>query len=446
MTAEIAILNKTAVALAADSAMTISAGHKQEKIFDTADKLFELSLLNPIGIMIYNGMSFMGIPLPVVIKEFRAECSSFNCVQDAAESFLNFLQKVGENSPASAHEMAIVSIVQPLLEKIADDFKDDFFDQINLAQTAEKDASKTNAGENSSSDAFEEAGNRAFENIVSKLERRIERYPAGEFVGNSGIVFDSSVNEQLENLVDAMSVPFPASGRERILNLIKNILKSSYFSPGRTGLVIAGFGEAERFPTLVSYEIDGMVCGKLKFKKSNFHDIDRDGDKAVVLPFAQKEMVDRFLYGLDDEIQKNIRNFCRKTVGTISQSIVDSLNFGNEDDRVKLLERAKEAEKTFLENLQSGGFEQIIATSKGEIEEMVEFMPKPELAKMAEALIDLTSIKRRVSKGMETVGGPVDVAVISKSDGFVWIKRKHYFPAELNTRYFGRTKSNTSEG
>jgi hypothetical protein len=28
---------------------------------------------------------------------------------------------------------------------------------------------------------------------------------------------------------------------------------------------------------------------------------------------------------------------------------------------------------------------------------MVEFMPKPELAKMAEALVNLTSIKRRVS-------------------------------------------------
>ena len=32
----------------------------------------------------------------------------------------------------------------------------------------------------------------------------------------------------------------------------------------------------------------------------------------------------------------------------------------------------------------------------------------------------------------ETVGGPIDVAVISKGDGFIWIKRKHYFSTELN--------------
>lgn len=38
--------------------------------------------------------------------------------------------------------------------------------------------------------------------------------------------------------------------------------------------------------------------------------------------------------------------------------------------------------------------------------------------------------------GEETVGGPVDVAVISKGDGFVWINRKHYFKPELNTQFF----------
>jgi hypothetical protein len=36
----------------------------------------------------------------------------------------------------------------------------------------------------------------------------------------------------------------------------------------------------------------------------------------------------------------------------------------------------------------------------------------------------------------ETVGGPIDVAVISKGDGFVWIKRKHYFVPELNHHFF----------
>jgi hypothetical protein len=36
------------------------------------------------------------------------------------------------------------------------------------------------------------------------------------------------------------------------------------------------------------------------------------------------------------------------------------------------------------------------------------------------------------------VGGSVDVAVISKKDGFIWIKRKHYFQPDKNYHFFNR--------
>ena len=55
---------------------------------------------------------------------------------------------------------------------------------------------------------------------------------------------------------------------------------------------------------------------------------------------------------------------------------------------------------------------------------------------MAESLVNLTSFKRHVSSEAETVGGPTDVAVITKGDGFIWIKRKHYFKADLNAHFF----------
>lgn len=61
---------------------------------------------------------------------------------------------------------------------------------------------------------------------------------------------------------------------------------------------------------------------------------------------------------------------------------------------------------------------------RNKILEMVQFMPRAELAEMAESLVNLTSIKRRVSAEHETVGGPIDVAFVSKHDGFVWIRRK----------------------
>lgn len=57
---------------------------------------------------------------------------------------------------------------------------------------------------------------------------------------------------------------------------------------------------------------------------------------------------------------------------------------------------------------------------------------------MAEALVNLTKFRRRVTTARETVGGPIDVAVITKGDGFVWVKRKHYFEPEYNPRVIAR--------
>lgn len=67
---------------------------------------------------------------------------------------------------------------------------------------------------------------------------------------------------------------------------------------------------------------------------------------------------------------------------------------------------------------------------------MVERLPKDGLAEMAETLINLTSFKRRITSQSETVGGPTDVAIISKKDGLVWVKYKQYFEPELNLQFW----------
>jgi hypothetical protein len=52
-------------------------------------------------------------------------------------------------------------------------------------------------------------------------------------------------------------------------------------------------------------------------------------------------------------------------------------------------------------------------------------MPRRELATMAEALVNLTVFRAHASVNeQETVAGPIDVALLSKGDGFVWVKRK----------------------
>ena len=63
-------------------------------------------------------------------------------------------------------------------------------------------------------------------------------------------------------------------------------------------------------------------------------------------------------------------------------------------------------------------------------------LDKEDMSNMAESFVSLTSLVRRMSPGEETVGGPVDVVFVSKGDGLIWMKRKHYFKPELNNQFF----------
>jgi hypothetical protein len=38
-----------------------------------------------------------------------------------------------------------------------------------------------------------------------------------------------------------------------------------------------------------------------------------------------------------------------------------------------------------------------------------------------------------ILSGFDTVGGPVEVAALTKYEGFKWVKRKHYYDKGLNT-------------
>lgn len=74
MTAEVVVMNKFGVALAADSAITVDHFHNNEivtKIHNSANKLFTLSKFEPVSIMFYNSVTLGGIPWETLVKLYR---------------------------------------------------------------------------------------------------------------------------------------------------------------------------------------------------------------------------------------------------------------------------------------------------------------------------------------------------------------------------------------
>lgn len=441
MTAEVAILNKTAVALAADSAVTISVGSDQQKTFDSEDKLFELTRGNSIGVMINNGMSFLEAPLPVLIKEYRRAAPIFNRVQDAATDFLRYLNDFATKSPLRVRRQSTDRDILPLFERIQNDamvaWRKEIFGEEGVSIKPEYAQNTEN---------FTAILRSKIDEQIQFFDGLFEQLKDASFVGEGSLTLPAEEIEQIRDAAVQKLVSASDAQRESAVRLALKAIKKPAIAVNSTGVVVAGFGTADLFPTLISIELFGVFGGRLKYSVHETIDIDRDGERARVLPFAQRDMVERFLYGLDSTIKSEITKFCRASVSQISNEIIGQLNM-SEADREDLYLQAQAAEEAFITRLGHEGFNSVHEDSRSEIECMVEFMPKPEMARMAEALVNLTSIKRRVTRGFETVGGPIDVAVISKAEGFVWVKRKHYFTPELNSRYFGRiTETQQREG
>jgi hypothetical protein len=96
MTAEVAVLNKFGVALAADSAVTVDQWHEKKihtKVYNTANKLFTLSKFEPVGIMFYNTVTLGGIPWETIIKVYRKELGrkKYPTIRQYGEEFFKWL-------------------------------------------------------------------------------------------------------------------------------------------------------------------------------------------------------------------------------------------------------------------------------------------------------------------------------------------------------------------
>ena len=205
--------------------------------------------------------------------------------------------------------------------------------------------------------------------------------------------------------------------------------------PNMSGVVIAGFGEKDIFPSLQSFLIEVIVNNHLKWKKDKYFEITFEND-ATIVPFAQSEMVATFMEGVEPGYEVAIEEYLSQIFEKYPEDVIDSIEKLDADEKRKLKEKLKGAGSELLDRHKEELRNYRRVNYVNPVIHVVSALPKDELAAMAESLVNLTSFKRKMSMDAETVAGPIDVAAISKGDGFIWIKRKHYFERELNPQFF----------
>lgn len=217
---------------------------------------------------------------------------------------------------------------------------------------------------------------------------------------------------------------------------IKALYKINKWSP-YTGIAICGYGDKDFFPGCIVLNAYGVLNGHFLYVETMSSQITVE-DEVFILPLAQSDVANTFICGMSPLIKKNI-DFLSNS---INQGLFNSLNetFQNQDffssekkENIKIIlkmtiDKYHDAFSKSLENF--------LQENANTITSAVVNLSIPDLAQMAKNLVEMTSFKRRVSLDVETVGGPIDVAVISKGDGFIWIERKHYFKREFNEHFF----------
>lgn len=415
MTAEIAVMNKMAVALAADSAVTIG-----QKIYNTANKVFTLSKYHPVGIMVYGNSELNNVPWELIIKLYRKKLGTdkFNTLPEYATALITFLRRRNMLFPVAQQlhyfERTISSYFSLIKNDIDEEVKT-MFDNAAKVQKAKIEKIVTK--------------------IIDKHYRRWKTYKA--LPNTKKEDFETTIKRYGKAIKEAKAaifekLPISISSFAKLKEISVNLFLKDAWTPGKAGIVITGFGEKDIFPSLVSFEIKGKIINKLIYKSDREAQITYRNNASIV-PFAQRQMVDLFMTGIDPSYARSFEGaFSELLEDTYPETIVEAITKLDAAEKKRLAQKLKKLGSKLSSEL-CKSMEQYRFTLAGPIISAVAVLSKDELAAMAEALVNLTSFKQKMSIHVtETVGGPIDVAVISKGDGFIWIKRKHYFKPELN--------------
>lgn len=419
MTAIVGILNKHGIAVAADSAETIGNGIK---IYNKANKIFNLSKYHPIGAAVYGSANFGDlVPWDIVFKLYRENVGKLCLpkIEDYVNSFVSFIE-----------ERSFFSEIKDLEDILCNNILSYFNEYIII--------NRIGHGQPNGIDLSKLPG------VINEIQKEIETSPVIDSI--KGVTKDEFV-ASIGNALKKIEQDLVSNGFDYkiIENELKEVLYLSFTRKENmhnySGVAIFGYGEDEIYPRLFRLKIYGAICGKLKWYIEEKCIIDNN-NTGIVCPMAQQDVMMTVLCGIEPRLQQlivqltsqilteNIKQIASK-VGKTDKSLAKSISTINVQPTLDLFNKNL---KAVVDNNHVFPLINTIA-----------ILQKEDLAEVAENLIYLTSLIRRITPDKESVGGPIDVALVSKGDGFIWIKRKHYFEETLNKNYFGKYYINSDD-
>lgn len=419
MTAIVGILNKSGIAIAADSAATISNG-RSRKILNTETKIFRLSKTYPVSVMVYGSTTFMRTPWELIIKQYSRKCGSKgrDTLKEYVDDFLKFLREEKYFCDKDAQDEKLRDMLIDFYKNVRDLAKEEIEEQDEEVQTSYSELFL---------DKLEEVKQRFI--IESEKCPELEKYPFRVFQNKAQKAIDDILTYGFEE--EGFDVKQRLQFEQSAYEWIKSV---TFLGDFNSGLVFSGYGENDIFPSIYPIEVAGVIDDRLRYfvNEGRIAQIGND-NVATIAPYAQADVMQTFMDGIAPDLLDYVIEHNKQLVNQVHTRIYNKLmEAGVGQETLELVanidfdEINEQAKTELVEYVQNEKREGLL--------DAVEIFNVQELASMAENLVSITNLQRHFTSDEETVGGPVDVAIITRNEGFVWIKRKLWFSSELNKR------------
>jgi len=393
MTAEVSVINRQGVAIAADSAVTIG----NNKTYYTQQKIFNLSKRHSVGIMVFGNAEFMDINWEIIINEFSKALGDrvLDTLEEYAKYLLVFLRDFIHLD--TYQKLFLEEISYYFFDAIKDGYNEDISENYKNQEITKTQQGKILAG---------------------VLKKAREKLVSDTF--SIGFVDDGFVNnnraiivKQLEEIFSDFSINDKT--KEDMIDLFLLDIDKLEIGWGwrhnNAGIVFAGYGDKEIFPSTIEYVLFGKLGKNILHTKYNITDVTNESSSCIT-PYSQHNVISSFIRGMDPEfrdmIDYELDMLIEKLAGITGKKYSEEISLSIKELKGK------------IQSFQDENY-------KDPVLSIVDSLPKSDLAEMAEALVNITALRQHVSTEQETVGGPTDVALITKTDGFVWIKKKQVF-------------------
>ena len=354
--------------------------------------------------MFYNTVTLGGLPWETVVKAYRTKLGkkTFQTLDEYVVDFFSAIEADGSLLP---------------------DKRTDKIIHRNIArELRELRSGCNNAGE--------------FRKRLTDAIKELGKYKKIDFFNED---FDKDFVKRFKDVSDAIAdIILPKSfirGNKRDLNKFLYLrFSQTKLLSGFSGVVFAGFGEDEYLPRLQHFVCDCMVNNRLRKWQVEERAITID-NPGEVIPLADNEVIKTIISGINPSFHKKVEEQAFNLMVGIPKLFTELQTKLTVAEKTKL---RKELTKPILDSIEDF-WDKIEKLRKEKYEDpiisTISNLPVAELGSVAETFINAAQIHKKVNPSFETVGGPVDVAVISKGDGFVWTKRKHYFDADKNPMF-----------